>query len=212
MTMHPAEAAAGGLDLVSVEEWPMLAAWWLAAGFDSELLREFAGLGAADALASRDLMREVLGSIGYPVPVETEFADRCRVPLGIVYRDQESTGYGQYQMYPRNLLASPISLEMWAALPDGSSWSGGGPGMKPDMDDVNLLWHAAASVSDTLGEVLGVAWPVCAIHSGEPMTPPHHGEVAGGLIDGMVWWWCRTRAGHAVAPVGQLTAQAAKTR
>lgn len=190
----------------------MLAAWWLAAGFDSELLREFAGLGAADALASRDLMREVLGSIGYPVPVETEFADRCRVPLGIVYRDQESTGYGQYQMYPRNLLASPISLEMWAALPDGSSWSGGGPGMKPDMDDVNLLWHAAASVSDTLGEVLGVAWPVCAIHSGEPMTPPHHGEVAGGLIDGTVWWWCRTRAGHAVAPVGQLTAQAAKTR
>jgi hypothetical protein len=195
-----------------VDEWPMLAAWWLADGFDSALLRELAGLGTADTMACRELIHEVLGSIGYPVPVESEFADRCRVPVGIVQRDLKATGFGRYQLHPRNLLVGPISLEMWAALPDGSSWSGGGNGMTPGMDDLNLLWHAAASVSDTLGEVLGIAWPVCAVHGGAPMTPPDHREVPGGFIDGAVWWWCRTRAGHAVVPVGQLTPQAARTR
>jgi hypothetical protein len=35
---------------------------------------------------------------------------------------------------------------------------------------------------------------------------------AGGLIGGAVWWWCRTKAGHAVAPVGQLTARVSKTQ
>jgi hypothetical protein len=34
-----------GLDQVPVPDWPMLAAWWLAAGFDSESPRDLAGLG-----------------------------------------------------------------------------------------------------------------------------------------------------------------------
>jgi hypothetical protein len=30
------------------------------------------------------------------------------------------------------------------------------------------------------------------------------------LIDGVPWWWC-IRAGHALAPAGQLTARIART-
>jgi hypothetical protein len=99
---------------------------------------------------------------------------------------------------------------MFAALADGSSWSGATGGMTPDMDDATLLWEAAASVSGTLGEVLGVTWPVCAVHGGAAMTPADHDERRRGLIDGGVWWWCRNRSGHAVAQVGQLTAATGK--
>jgi hypothetical protein len=67
------------------------------------------------------------------------------------------------------------------------------------MDDADLLWHGATSVSATLGEVLRIAWPVCAVYGGEPMTPPHHGEVPGGRVDDVIWWWCRSKAGHAAA-------------
>lgn len=183
----------------------MLAAWWLADGHDSELLRELAGLSAAETTAARELMPEALRSVGCPVLLESEFAEQCRVPLDIVNRDLEASGYGRYRMHPVNLLRQPISLEMWAAVPDGRSWSRGGPGMTPEMNDTDLLWHAARSVSDTLGEVLGITWPVCPAHDSGPMTPPGHREVPGGLIDGTVWWWCRRKAGHGAAPVGMLT-------
>jgi hypothetical protein len=41
----PADAADGALDDVPTEIWPGLAARWLAAGFDSQLLRQLAELG-----------------------------------------------------------------------------------------------------------------------------------------------------------------------
>jgi len=41
---RPEEAAVGGLDHLPADQWPMLAAKWLAAGFDSPLLRQLAEL------------------------------------------------------------------------------------------------------------------------------------------------------------------------
>lgn len=43
---RPDQAAAGGLDRLPAARWPALAAMWLAAGFDSPLLRQLAGLQA----------------------------------------------------------------------------------------------------------------------------------------------------------------------
>ena len=40
----PDQAAVGALDDLPVDQWPMLAAKWLAAGFDSPLLRQLAEL------------------------------------------------------------------------------------------------------------------------------------------------------------------------
>jgi hypothetical protein len=184
----------------------MLAAHWLAAGFDSPELREYAGLSEADTAQARELMPEVLESIGYHVVTADELAARCRAALAVVQRDLDATGLGEFVMRPVNLAGGPISLSMYAALPDGRSWSGGCGGMTPDMTDTALLWYTAHSVSDTLGEVLKIGWPVCAAHGGEPMTPPSHREVPHGEIDGVIWWWCRARRrGHPAAPVGQLT-------
>lgn len=212
--MTPAQAASGSVDLVPISRWPMLAAHWLAAGFDSPQLREYAGLAEADVTEARELMPAVLESIGLHVVTVDELAERCRVALAVVQRDLDATGFGEYVMRPVNLAGGPLSLSMYAALPDGRSWSGGCGGATPDMTDTILLWYAAHSVSDTLGEVLKIHWPVCLAHGGGPMTPPDHTEMPHGEIDGVVWWWCRPagRPGHAAAPVGQLSNGTAAVR
>jgi hypothetical protein len=216
--LTPSSAAAGALDRLPVADWPMLAAYWLADGFDSEVLRELAGLSRQDTAQARELMPLALDSIGCHVVTEAELAARASLALAIVQRDLDATGFGEFVMRPVNLLLGPVSVELWAALPDGRSGSGGCDGMRPGMDDASLLWSAAHSVSDTLGEVLRIDWPVCAVHGGEPITPADHREVSHGLIGGAVWWWCRSAAertggtGHAVAPVGQLTPATARTR
>lgn len=43
---RPDQAAVGALDHLPADQWPMLAAKWLAAGFDSPLLRQLAELRA----------------------------------------------------------------------------------------------------------------------------------------------------------------------
>lgn len=46
----------------------MLAAQWLVEGYDSEGLRELAGLSRRDVVEARRMFAEVLGELGYPVP------------------------------------------------------------------------------------------------------------------------------------------------
>jgi hypothetical protein len=50
---RPEQAAAGGLDHLPADQWPMLAARWLAAGFDSPLLRQLAGLRSGQQVVGR---------------------------------------------------------------------------------------------------------------------------------------------------------------
>jgi hypothetical protein len=139
--------------------------------------------------------------------------ERCQRALAVVQRDLDATGYDEFQMRPVNLRVDPGEIEVFEGLPNGDSWSGGGVGgMTPDMDDNDLLWYAAASVSDTLIEVLWIAWPICAQHGGQPMAPPHLEQAPGGLIQGKVWWWCQRGDGHAVARVGTLTTNHATRR
>jgi hypothetical protein len=47
---------------------PMLAAQWLVEGYDSEGLRELAGLTRRDAVDARRMFSDVLGELGYPIP------------------------------------------------------------------------------------------------------------------------------------------------
>ena len=78
------------------------------------------------------------------------------------------------------------------------------------MDGASLLFNAAASVSGTLQEVDEIEWPVCGVHGDDRIAHVLDGEDPVTLIDGVAWWWCM-RAGHALAPVGQLTARIART-
>jgi hypothetical protein len=188
----------------------MLAAKWLSAGYDSPSLRHLAKLpvrefGAAfDAL---DLMPEALRSIGFdPAPADEEFRARCQSALDIVQHDLNVTGYGLYRMRARFGRGWPA--RMMATLPDGSYW-GGGEGMSRGMAGSWLLVAAADSVSATLKEVPEIEWPVCAVHGGHPASI-WDGEDPVDLIDKVAWWRC-TNTGHALAPVGQLTAKVAKT-
>ena len=84
--------------------------------------------------------------------------------------------------------------------------------MTREMDDARLLFTAAASVSGTIKEVDEIEWPACAADGEEPVALSDdfvHDEPVT-LIDSVPWWWC-IRAGHALAPVGQLTAKIART-
>ena len=137
-----------------------------------------------------------------------EFTARCQAALDIVQRDLDVTGCGQYRV--RAYLAPGWPAAVFGAMPDGSYWSGDW-GMTPEMDDAGLLYYAAGSVSATLKEVYEIEWPVCAVHGGHPETSVWDGEESVGVIDDVAWWMC-TRVGHALAPVGQLTAEIAKSR
>ena len=97
---------------------------------------------------------------------------------------------------------------VFAALPDGSYWTGAW-GMTSRMEGASLLFNAAASVSGTLDEVHEIEWPVCVVHGSDPVTGHLYGEDRVEIADGTVVWWC-PGAGHAVAPVGQLTAEVAR--
>ena len=211
-SMHPSRAALGDLENVSPHLFALIARHWMQDGFDSQPLRELAALPDTQYEAARELMPEVLASIGFPIPTEAEFAARCDHVLAIVQHDLDATGYGEYVMHATDLRNGEFSMEMFAALQDGASVSGGGGAMAPDMDEQTLLWHAAASTSDTLFEAQRIAWPICAEHDGQPMAPPNLYEAPNGLIDGTAWWWCKQAGGHQVAPVGQLTTRHAKAR
>lgn len=208
---RPDQAAAGALDHLPVDQWPMLAAKWLAAGFDSPLLRQLAGSRARDitaALDALDLMPAAMRSIGFdPAPADEEFMARCQNALDIVQHDLDVTGYGRYRMRAR--LGRGWPARVLATLPDGSYW-GGGEGMSRRMGGSWLLFSAAESVSATLKEVHEIEWPVCAVHGGHPETSIWDGEEPVDLLDEVAWWRCTTM-GHALAPVGQLTAEIAKT-
>ena len=239
---RPEQAAVGGLDHLPADQWPMLAAKWLAAGFGSPLLRQLAelqgrrrdtGLPAEDGLvtwaaprglatsdpsgagvpaqfrvASQavDLMPEVMRSIGFdPAPADEEFVARCQSALDIVQHDLDVTGYGQYRMRAR-FGGWPASV--YPTMPDGSYW-GGSEGMSREAKGSWLLYRAADLASATLKEIPEIEWPVCAVHGGHPDSI-WDGEEPVDLIDKVAWWQC-TNTGHALAPVGQLTAEIAKT-
>ena len=204
---RPDQAACGALDHLPVGQWPMLAAKWLAAGYDSRSLHQLAKLRPAESGTARpdalDLMPKAMRSIGFEfAPGNEELRARCQSALDIVQHDLDVTGYGQYRMQAR--LGRGWPGTMIATLPDGSHW-GGGEGMSRDMDGSWLLFNAADSVSATLEEVHEIEWPVCTVHGDGPRT--RFEPVA--LIRKAAWWQC-TRARHALAPVGRLTAEMAR--
>jgi hypothetical protein len=156
---------------------------------------------------ARDLMPEVLRSIGFaPVAADEAFVARCQNALDVVQHDLDVTGYGQYRMRARFGDGWPAGV--YPAMADGSYW-GGTQGMGREEDGSGLLWHVASLVSATLKEIPEIEWPVCAIHGGHPGSI-WDGEDPADRIKKVAWWRC-TNTGHPLAPVGQLTAEIAKT-
>src|SRR5262245_39316003 len=69
--ISPEEASRGGAWYIRDDELPMLAAVWLARGYDSEELRELAGLTRQEAReAGRRRLPGVLASLGCPLREE----------------------------------------------------------------------------------------------------------------------------------------------
>ena len=76
MRLTPEEVARGAL--VPDTELPLLAAGWLADGYDSPLLRELAGLTRAESMRAKHLLAEVLGELGHPpVTVDGPWSEIC---------------------------------------------------------------------------------------------------------------------------------------
>jgi hypothetical protein len=66
--ISPEQASRSGAGYVRDEDLPMLAAVWLAQGYDSEELRELAGLTRQEARQdARPLLAGVLSSLGWPM-------------------------------------------------------------------------------------------------------------------------------------------------
>jgi hypothetical protein len=63
---RPERAAAGGLDRLPADQWPILAGRWLAAGFDSPLLRQLAELQVVPAVGQGPSARNRTGSWAAP--------------------------------------------------------------------------------------------------------------------------------------------------
>lgn len=198
--LQPVDAGeAYGLDSLPESEWPMVAAQWLADGFDSPQLRVVAGMDRADRGADiAAAMVAALASIGFPVVSSEAFAGRCQTMLDLVAADLRRSGWTEYRFRPVNVVTSVVRVVMYAALVDGSFWSGGSEGMHPRMDDPGLLEAAADSVSDTLAEVERLIWPRCRKHGGRILIPAlgdHPRSAGGGVIRAGdlppgVYWAC----------------------
>ena len=185
---HPEQAAVGALDRLSADQWPGLAAHWLAAGFDSEPLRQLAEFQSWEMQAAILLMPEVLRSVGSdPGAADDQFVGRCQDALDVVQRDLEATGFGRYRIRAR--LGQGWPAMVYPALPDASYW-GGAQGITREASGAWLLFHAAELASGTLREVCEIEWPACATHGGDPMIPDWDGEERVALIDKVVWWRC----------------------
>jgi hypothetical protein len=65
------EAARREADTVQDADLPMLAALWLADGYDSAQLRDLAGLTKRDGAEARALLPDMLVSLGYPIPTSS---------------------------------------------------------------------------------------------------------------------------------------------
>lgn len=65
--LSPRDVAQGGLYEVPDQEIPLLAAHWLAEGYDSAELRELAALSSGDRVDARRGLPGALASIGFPV-------------------------------------------------------------------------------------------------------------------------------------------------
>ncbi len=197
----PGELADGAW--VRPKDWPMLAAHWLAQGMDSAELRDLAGLSAAEGDELRpSRMRDVLRSVGVPIPVETVLLERCDRALSLVQRDLDATGFGRFQFHPVNTddWSADVRAVFRVALPEG--WDVNVETLDPAAGFAELLRDAASAVTDTILELWHLAWPDCVDHDGPPLTPDV--RTAGSTQPATVWWRC-TRGDHLVARVGGLS-------
>lgn len=236
---RPEQAAAGALDRLPADQWPMLAARWLAAGFDSPLLRQLAELqvpprpsgrkGGGIWAAPADLVpsdhplaaiRARFTAIGQAVDLMPGVLRSIGFDPGpadeaFVARCQSALDVVQHDLdvtgYGQYRMQARFGGWPANVYPTlpDGSYWGGTQGMGREEEGSGLLWHAADLVSATLKEIPEVEWPVCAIHGGHPGSI-WDGEEPADLIKKVAWWRC-TNTGHPLAPVGQLTTEIAKT-
>jgi hypothetical protein len=198
------------LALMQPTQWQDLAAQWLAWGYDSLLLREFATVPNGDSHAlAVEFLPDVLRSLGIDLPpfdnVATlvcevsGFATRCREALNVIQRDLDRTRYEELRVVPSGLLDFP--LDVYASVVGRGHAVTGPSEMQPYLTDVQLLLGATDSVIDTLTEVVKIRWPRCIEHPGR-LLAARYLTVSDGR--GECWWWCGRDDGHRVAELGEL--------
>jgi hypothetical protein len=75
-------------------------------------------------------------------------------------------------------------VSVFAALPDGSYWSGHWSTSR-GMNDAELRLYAAGSVSGTREEMREIEWPLRAVHGDEAGTIYLHGEEPVEVLEGV---------------------------
>lgn len=210
--MEPGDPSLHGLAVQFPDRWPELAAEWLALGYDSQMLRDFASLSRSEAVALAEvLMPDVLRSLGVEVPHSDDFAisvfelsgfaNRCRVALGTVQTDLDRTGYRELRLEPRNATGGDqLPLNIYPSV-IGKGWAATGSPLLAGLDDEELLLEAAVAVTDALTEVAKIRWPRCAEHPGRVLATRYLAPSGG---PEQSWWWCDRDDGHPVAVIGEL--------
>lgn len=238
---RPDQAAAGALDHLPVDQWPMLAAKWLAAGFDSQSLRQLAQLQSGESptrhrVDRRDPRRRV-GGFAQPLPVQGHRRHRAAPDaLDLMPEAMRSIGFDPAPADEEFTARCQSALDivqhdldvtgygryrMRARL--GRGWPATMFATLPD----GSYWGGGEGMSRrTDGSCLlfsaaeSVSATLKEVPEIEwPVCALHGGHPETSIWDGEepgdliddVAWWRCTNTGHTLAPVGQLTAKIAKT-
>lgn len=122
----------------------MVAAHWLADGFDSEELRRLAGLGRADLVEARRSLPDALASLGYPV-IERDSPTDDLPWRG--YWDQILWAVREVDHKLSPYAAGQVVLEVLGDVPD--LWA---PGGGDDLHDLLTTWATKPEDRDTVDE------------------------------------------------------------
>jgi hypothetical protein len=200
----PGDVADGDVP-VEPADWPMVAAQWLADGFDSEELRQLAGVPAREAAALRPTrMRAVLRSISVPIPADEELEQRCDRALAAVRRDLDATGWGRFEVHTvcSDDWSKDVRPSFRVALAEG--WDVNADILDPTAPFIDLVCQAGNAVVETIVEIWFLAWPDCRDHNGPQLAARRRASTEPNTSE--PWWWC-VRGDHFVARVGQLRAE-----
>lgn len=238
---RPGQAAAGALDHLPADQWPMLAARWLAAGFDSEPLRQLAQLQSGGTPARhrtdrRDRRRQVGWSAQeFPEQVHRRH-EAAFTALDLMPKVLRSIGFdpapadeafrarcqGALDIVQRDLDATGYGrFRVRAHI--GRGWPAR---VHPALPD-GSYWGGGEGLTremDGVTLLLCAAESVCdtikEVHEIEWPACAAHDRAPGTSIwvgdepvtlIKKVAWWRCTRERHPLTPVGQLAAQLVQT-